>query len=663
MSEISIDKLKSIFTQIAGEDKIIDRDEFKEVLNIKDKKMSNRLFDLFDDDDSGTLEVDEFISTVTFLQNADEKQKLKFAFDLYDIDGSGTIEYYELGELIKSGLTENNLTFSDDQVEDLIQLLFSEVDTDGNGEISFDEFEEVARKYPDLLSGMTVSPIFWLKPKEKNIPSKKKVNENLIIQLYKKFKNGIDQKTFIFYTIYLMINMLLFNNSYLYFHNAGVNIFIQLGMGFGAILNFNGAVILLPMLRNFITRLRKTVLYNYIPLDDAVTFHRFVGHLMFFSALFHIGLFILNFSTLENPLSFYLINTLPGITGISLILIFILMWVTALPFIRKGGYFKLFYISHYGYIFWLLILLLHGPSYWKWLIIPGLLFIYERVKRSYSLIQETTVYDVALLPSNVLGFYMNKPKTFNYNAGDYFFIKCPEISNFEWHPFTISSAPEDNEIMSCHIRSVGSWTGNLLNYYKKLRNKDEVDRKIDITVFIDGPYGTASDKVFNSKVAILVSTGIGVTPYSSILKSLLYRIYTNKDKNTPEKIYFYWQNRGQNSFEWFVDLLAEIEEIDVDKRFNLNIYLTGTESQKDMKSNMLYIAMDMKHKKTKIDLITGLKIKTNFGRPNWNQLFEEIAKEQEGKEVKIFFCGHPAAGKQLKNAGDKFHFTYHQENF
>ena len=94
-----IDNLKIVFTEIAGEDKIIDRDEFKNALNIADKNISNRLFDLFDEDKSGTLELDEFLNTVNYLQDADENQKLKFAFDLYDIDGSGTIEENELTEL------------------------------------------------------------------------------------------------------------------------------------------------------------------------------------------------------------------------------------------------------------------------------------------------------------------------------------------------------------------------------------------------------------------------------------------------------------------------------------------------------------------------------------------------------------------------------------
>ena len=30
----------------------------------------------------------------------------------------------------------------------------------------------------------------------------------------------------------------------------------------------------------------------------------------------------------------------------------------------------------------------------------------------------------------------------NYRAGDYIFVLIPEIAKYEWHPFTISSAPE-----------------------------------------------------------------------------------------------------------------------------------------------------------------------------------------------------------------------------
>lgn len=47
---------------------------------------------------------------------------------------------------------------------------------------------------------------------------------------------------------------------------------------------------------------------------------------------------------------------------------------------------------------------------------------------------------------------------------------------------------------------------------------------------VDGPFGTASEDVFDYEVAMLVGAGIGVTPFASILKSIWYKF---KDSN-PE---------------------------------------------------------------------------------------------------------------------------------
>lgn len=33
---------------------------------------------------------------------------------------------------------------------------------------------------------------------------------------------------------------------------------------------------------------------------------------------------------------------------------------------------------------------------------------------------------------NVLALYMSKPLGFKYKSGMYLFVKCPDISNFEW---------------------------------------------------------------------------------------------------------------------------------------------------------------------------------------------------------------------------------------
>lgn len=40
---------------------------------------------------------------------------------------------------------------------------------------------------------------------------------------------------------------------------------------------------------------------------------------------------------------------------------------------------------------------------------------------------------------------------------------------------------------------------------------------------VDGPFGTASEDVFQYEVAMLVGAGIGVTPFASVLKSIWYK--------------------------------------------------------------------------------------------------------------------------------------------
>lgn len=37
---------------------------------------------------------------------------------------------------------------------------------------------------------------------------------------------------------------------------------------------------------------------------------------------------------------------------------------------------------------------------------------------------------------------IKRPQFFHFKPGDYVYINIPDIAKYEWHPFTISSAPE-----------------------------------------------------------------------------------------------------------------------------------------------------------------------------------------------------------------------------
>jgi len=53
---------------------------------------------------------------------------------------------------------------------------------------------------------------------------------------------------------------------------------------------------------------------------------------------------------------------------------------------------------------------------------------------------------------------------------------------------------------------------------------------------VDGPFGTASEDVFDYEVSMLVGAGIGVTPFASILKSIWYKFKDSDPKLRTKRV-------------------------------------------------------------------------------------------------------------------------------
>ncbi|NWH79361.1 NOX5 oxidase, partial [Piaya cayana] len=73
-----------------------------------------------------------------------------------------------------------------------------------------------------------------------------------------------------------------------------------------------------------------------------------------------------------------------------------------------------------------------------------------------------------LLFLQVTHLVIERPQFFHYKPGDYVYLNIPAIATYEWHPFTISSAPEQQETLWLHIRSLGQWTNKLYEYFQQL---------------------------------------------------------------------------------------------------------------------------------------------------------------------------------------------------
>jgi len=663
----TLEELRQVFTRIAGKDKQIDRAEFQKALGLKDEYFTARMFSMFDTDNSGTINTEEFFKTVEELVVATDEDKLQFAYQLHDINGDACIEKEEVSHLIAASLRENNLNFPPEQVTALVDILFLEADKDKSGEISFEEFKTLIAKHPDLLEAMAVSPVSWLKPRKQEtltvLPQERMRSRKAHIKHY--IQNNWVKIAFL--SLYLVANLFIFFAAFERYASLGANLYVQIARGCGAALNFNGALILIPMLRHFMTWLRKTSINNYLPIDESIEFHKLVGQFMFAFAIVHTIAHFLNYTMLQVPFAQSLFGTKAGLSGFLLLLVFAVMWVTAQAPIRKGGKFALFYIAHMGYFLWFALALIHGPVFWQWVLLPVVGFAIELVIRWRNTKEPAFVVNASLLPSKVLGLEIARPQSFHYQPGDYVFVKCPSLSKYEWHPFTISSAPEISDVLSVHIRSAGSWTGKLYQLFREQHEQwirsGNSKYEPGVLVHLDGPYGTPSTHIFESKYAILIGAGIGVTPFASILKSMLYRSQHGSSGMRLQKVHFYWLNREQKAFEWFVELLSKLEAEDINHLFDINLYLTGAQQKSDMKSSTLFVAMDLMHSQTQIDLITGLKSRTKTGRPDWDAIFRDVAKQHAPEKVDVYFCGPPGLSLQLRNLCHKYGFGYRKENF
>ncbi|NXT80747.1 NOX5 oxidase, partial [Zapornia atra] len=73
----------------------------------------------------------------------------------------------------------------------------------------------------------------------------------------------------------------------------------------------------------------------------------------------------------------------------------------------------------------------------------------------------------SLLFLQVTHLVIERPQSFQYKPGDYIYLNIPAIAAYEWHPFSISSAPEQQETLWLHIRSLGQWTNKLYEYFQQ----------------------------------------------------------------------------------------------------------------------------------------------------------------------------------------------------
>ena len=126
--------------------------------------------------------------------------------------------------------------------------------------------------------------------------------------------------------------------------------------------------------------------------------------------------------------------------------------------------------------------------------VPLFLYLFERALRLYRQRRSVTITKIIKHSSQVIEFQMQKHCRFRkwtYGVGDYVFLLCPNISLFEWHPYSLTSHPNEDSF-TVHVRIVGDWTKKLFALCEE--GEFEVE-KCKLKLVCDGPYKSPASNV------------------------------------------------------------------------------------------------------------------------------------------------------------------------
>jgi len=406
----------------------------------------------------------------------------------------------------------------------------------------------------------------------------------------------------------------------------------------------------------------------------------------------------------------------------------LLMFTASHAKLRQQSYESFWYIHHLFIIFYI-ALLCHGTGcfvrdstiryspfagkdFWehcigyqsfRWELFPLTIYLAERIFRSYRSHKGVKVLAIFRHPPKLLEIRFEK-KGMDYKAGQYLFVKFPDIMANQWHPFTMSSCPED-AYASVHIQQLGDFTGTFADAFDTKENHYQLTpiRLTDIQELrlkqgqmfprmrIDGPYGSLAEDVFTHEVSITVGAGIGITPWVSILKSIwhLRNDAKRSRKSRLKRIEFIWVCKDILHYKWLHEQITALEsqskawsserrwpilrsrifitrQLDPVRLEQLEFRVVGGRHCPNASEEKILATPDASTKSdSSFETISAVQMQANMhhGRPDFvhelgaltQELVQDGYAKSEGDRAKtikagVYYCGPDEPGKALRDA-------------
>ncbi|KAM8923418.1 NADPH oxidase 4 isoform 2-T2 [Lycaon pictus] len=517
--------------------------------------------------------------------------------------------------------------------------------------------------------------------------------------------------------IWLSLNVLLFWKAFLLYNQGPEYHYLHQMLGLGlclsrasaSVLNLNCSLILLPMCRTLLAYLRGS---QKVPsrrtrrlLDKSRTFHITCGVTICIFSGVHVAAHLVNalnfsvnynedFTELnaaryrdEDPRKL-LFTTVPGLTGVGMVLVLFLMITASTYAIRVSNYDIFWYTHNLFFVFYMLLMLHVSGGLLKYQANldthpPGCINIngtryqnihlpnyrsehfHESFPGGLSKPDELTQNRSVNICMEEPRFQANFPQTWLWISGP-LCLYCAERlyrcirSNKPVTIISVISHPSD--VMEIRM---------IKENFKARPGQYIILHCPSVSALENHPFTltmcpTETKATFGVHLKIVGDwterfRDLLLPPSnqdSEILPVIQSRKYP-KDDWKPYKLrrlYFIWVCRDIQSFRWFADLLCVLHN-----KF-------WQENRPDYVNIQLYLSQTDGIQKIIGEKYQALNSRLFIGRPRWKLLFDEIAKCNRGKTVGVFCCGPNSISKtlhKLSNRNNSYgtRFEYNKESF
>ncbi|CAD5221006.1 unnamed protein product [Bursaphelenchus xylophilus] len=673
--------------------------EFAEALGMKENDMFvERMYacmkkDSGDDSDDVTFQ--QMLEVLRKFSSDDLKEKLKLVFNMCDTNQDGKVQAHEFADFVMSLNVAAGVKIDEEEQERVISSVLHRAGIEDRKFLTEKDFEAIFSQTDDQRRPL------GMHLRGRHLKVKCDETESLnSFAVTPEGDNGANLGWFSWLSSYLesnrqhvvilfiffAINAILFTERFWHYRyetehrdlRRVMGVGIAITRGAAAALSFDMAIVLLTVCRNVLTIIRETPLGEYLPLDSAITFHKIVaisagvfsaihtvGHCINFyhvatqsqeglACLFQEAVFGSNFLP---SISYWFFGTLTGITGILLVAIMCVIYVFAMPAVLKRAY-HAFRLTHLLNILLYALTILHGlprlldsPKFWYYVIGPIIIFIIDKIIGMRQQYKQLQILYADIYPSDIIYIKFHRPHSFKFRSGQWVRVSCPNFScSFNTnHAFSIASAPQ-SKFVELYIKAVGPWTWQLRNEISECLTTGDTNYP---AINLNGPFGDGNQEWHNYDVCVMVGGGIGVTPYASTLMDLVMETSADKHCNIRcKKVYFLWICPTHKNFEWFVDVLKEVESLDRNNLLEIHVFVTQFFHKFDLRTTMLYICeKHFRGNNRGKSMFTGLSATNHFGRPNFDAFFTFLQKRhQEVNDIGVFSCGPNSINKQIRNA-------------